>query len=77
MADEEMHSTPLEGLRRQVRKAPTQPGVYRFLDANGEVFYVGKAKDLRKGLSSYVRGGAGAPAERIAEMVARAQDVER
>ena len=26
---------------------PTQPGVYRFSDAHGQVIYVGKAKNLR------------------------------
>ena len=32
---------------------PTLPGVYRFLDPNGRVIYVGKAKNLRNRLSSY------------------------
>ena len=32
---------------------PTRPGVYRFLDANGRVLYVGKAKNLRARLTSY------------------------
>lgn len=32
---------------------PTTPGVYRFLDAEGRVIYVGKAKNLRARLSSY------------------------
>lgn len=32
---------------------PTQPGVYRFKDANGRVLYVGKAKSLRARLNNY------------------------
>ncbi len=32
---------------------PTQPGVYRFRDADGRVLYVGKAKNLRARLSNY------------------------
>ncbi len=32
---------------------PTDPGVYRFLDASGRVLYVGKAKNLRSRLSNY------------------------
>ncbi|MBM6979818.1 MAG: excinuclease ABC subunit UvrC [Actinomyces succiniciruminis] len=32
---------------------PTSPGVYRFLDAEGRVIYVGKAKNLRQRLSNY------------------------
>ena len=32
---------------------PTDPGVYRFIDAAGTVLYVGKAKNLRQRLTSY------------------------
>ncbi|MEV7692052.1 excinuclease ABC subunit UvrC [Microbacterium sp. NPDC089189] len=32
---------------------PTTPGVYRFLDADGRILYVGKAKNLRARLSNY------------------------
>ena len=40
-------------LREQVAALPLDPGVYQFLDRQGEIIYVGKAKSLRKRVSSY------------------------
>ena len=39
--------------RPKTSEIPTEPGVYRWLDANGRVLYVGKAKNLRARLQSY------------------------
>ncbi len=44
----------LTTLRKRVAKAPTAPGVYRWLNDEGTVLYVGKAKNLRNRLRSYV-----------------------
>ena len=40
-------------LKEQVALLPLEPGVYQFLDRTGTVIYVGKAKRLRKRVSSY------------------------
>ncbi|MCL2715187.1 MAG: excinuclease ABC subunit UvrC [Alphaproteobacteria bacterium] len=52
-----------------LRLAPTSPGVYRMLNRAGDVLYVGKAKNVRKRLSSYARVNAPHPA-RILRMIA-------
>jgi excinuclease ABC subunit C len=58
-----------------VRLAPTSPGVYRMLNAASDVLYVGKAKNVRKRLSSYARVNAPQPA-RILRMIAATASVE-
>jgi excinuclease ABC subunit C len=57
-----------------VASLPTLPGVYRFLNAAGEVIYVGKAKDLRKRVASYFRKDL--PSPRTALMVAQVADAQ-
>src|SRR6201991_3651799 len=62
-------------IENAVRLAPTSPGVYRMLNAGSDVLYVGKAKNVRKRLSSYARVNAPLPA-RILRMIAATVTVE-
>src|SRR5579871_6622778 len=63
--------TPLKGVARisaYLKTLPDAPGVYRMLDAKGDVLYVGKAKSLKKRVAAYAKTGG--LTERIARMVA-------
>jgi excinuclease ABC subunit C len=62
-------------IEQAVRLAPTSPGVYRMLNTANDVLYVGKAKNVRKRLSSYARANAPLPA-RILRMIAATVSVE-
>src|SRR5215469_12891505 len=62
-------------IENAVKLAPTSPGVYRMLNAANDVLYVGKAKNVRKRLSSYARANAPMPA-RILRMIAATTNVE-
>jgi excinuclease ABC subunit C len=62
-------------IENAVRLAPTSPGVYRMLNAANDVLYVGKAKNVKKRLTSYARVSAPQPA-RILRMIAATVAVE-
>src|ERR1700690_2731105 len=59
---------------RAVKHAPSRPGVYRMIDAQGAVLYVGKAKSIKKRVVSYTRP-TGYDA-RIARMIASTVTME-
>ena len=50
-----------------VKHLPNQPGVYRMLNGQGDVLYVGKARSLKKRVTSYTR--IAAQTNRIARMI--------
>ncbi len=43
----------LENLKRHIKIAPEQAGVYRMINAEGEVLYVGKAKNIKRRIVAY------------------------
>jgi excinuclease ABC subunit C len=50
-----------------VKRLPNSPGVYRMIDAEGDVLYVGKARSLKKRVASYAKSGG--HTNRIARMI--------
>ncbi|TVP77053.1 MAG: excinuclease ABC subunit UvrC, partial [Gemmatimonadales bacterium] len=59
----------------RLRRLPTEPGVYLFRDDQGEILYIGKAKNLRDRVRSYFRKDPGRGI-RVRELSRRASDVE-
>jgi excinuclease ABC subunit C len=43
-----------DALREKISKLPTQPGVYQYFDASGNIIYIGKAKNLKNRVLSYL-----------------------
>jgi len=69
MADEQLTHDEAFDIATFLKDLTTRPGVYRMIDANGTVMYVGKAKNLKKRVSSYFQKTHGSP--RTSHMVER------
>jgi excinuclease ABC subunit C len=61
-------------IRAQLKHLPNGPGVYRMFDDRGDVLYVGKARSLKKRVTSYARGLG--HNTRIARMIAETASME-
>lgn len=64
----------IEVIRANVKIAPDNPGVYRMLDKNGKVLYVGKAKNIKKRIVAYTHFDR--LADHIKRMVAEVDRME-
>ena len=61
-------------IAKYLKTLPGSPGVYRMIDAAGNVIYVGKARSLKARVTSYARGGQ--HTNRIARMIAATAAME-
>jgi excinuclease ABC subunit C len=64
----------LGAIARYLKQLPSSPGVYRMLDAEGNVIYVGKARNLKARVSNYTR--LGGHTNRIGRMIATTASME-
>ena len=55
-------SERLDRLKIRLKEMPDRPGVYLHKNAEGEVIYVGKARNLKSRVGSYLAGRGGATA---------------
>jgi DNA polymerase-3 subunit epsilon len=60
--------------REKVGQLPTVPGIYQFFDANGRLLYIGKARNLRERVSSYLSNAAG-HANKTLDLIRHSVDV--
>ena len=64
-----------EDLLRHVRSFPDKPGVYLMHDENDKIIYVGKAKSLKKRVSSYFRHANGFASPRLRKLVETVREI--
>ena len=70
----EAAKTGVDVIASYLKTLPQSPGVYRMLDASGDVIYVGKARSLKARVSNYIR--LGGHTNRIARMILATASME-
>ncbi len=65
---------PSEKIANILKSLPHKPGIYQHLDKNGKILYIGKAKNLKKRVSSYFTKGH--DSARIRVMVSKIEDIK-
>src|ERR1051326_2961485 len=73
-ADATAGASGADVITRYAKLAPPTPGVYRMIDRQGDVLYVGKAKNIRKRILAYQRPTG--HVARIARMIAATATIE-
>jgi excinuclease ABC subunit C len=61
-------------MQNLLRKLPTTPGVYQFLDSAGEIVYIGKAKNIKNRVKNYFQKNSKTP--KIEKLVEVAMDLK-
>ncbi len=65
----------LARIKTKVHALPTTPGVYKMLDASGHIIYIGKAKNLKRRVSSYFVNSS-SHSEKVRTMVENVADFQ-
>ena len=69
-----MPESPAEHIKNLIKTLPDSPGVYQYFDSDGLLLYVGKAKNLKKRVSSYFMKEH--DSSRLRLMVSRVADIK-
>ena len=64
----------LEVLNKEIISLPSKSGIYKMLDSRGNVLYIGKAKNLKKRVTSYTK--LKNQSERILRMISETKTLE-
>lgn len=64
----------VEVIKDELKRLPPRPGVYRMIGAEGEVLYVGKAKNLKNRVGQYAQGRV--HANRLTRMIRETRSME-